>query len=544
MLSYVFLVLIVNVLAIPEPRPEDIHIHIHGLEDKKPATNRMKQGHTGHEFEPMGRRRKETDGSCKTVPGGHNKDPQVGQDSPGYTCMFPFKSLLGEHNECIYDEYGKPWCFIDDFGEWGFCPEDGSCPIDKGTCKNLQIGNDGEGTYRNLQVGLDGKEKCIPCLTVSGELVNKPCKFPFHRNGTDYNECIYAGFEKPWCGAKSETGGGWEGWGNCPQDGSCPIQQECEWFPWINNDSPSKGGDYEWYRAYKSDREIYKHPKHRKVIQATCEVEKYEVMDAFGAVYTDVSSIHQNSLRFWQHGYKSRNNKPTLGCVNKHQKGCQVDKNGHRTGSSPPCCLDYKTRFCCKQTSSLPLRKECFSSGVLSYLAEQRLNDDANKLYKELEEDILPYVSAIIKHKLAIEITNEDIHKVKSLKKFHDNFDYDDDLASEYWWTIKEKFAEDLEEIQRILRSGYRMKICPPIIVTTTPYSPHHTTADIWDCPATWAQWGAWGPCEGKLRKKKRKCKSNCPPHNEAPPHKCTNLNNMVDPSTEWTSDPACAWHG
>merc|ERR1712042_46845 len=83
-------------------------------------------------------------------------------------------------------------------------------------------------------------------------------------------------------------------------------------------------------------------------------------MDAFGAVYTDVSSIHQNSLRFWQHGYKSRNNKPTLGCVNKHQKGCQVDKNGHRTGSSPPCCLDYKTRFCCKQTSSLPLRKECW----------------------------------------------------------------------------------------------------------------------------------------------------------------------------------------
>ena len=63
-----------------------------------------------------------------------------------------------------------------------------------------------------------------------------------------------------------------------------------------------------------------------------------------GPVYSDVSSVPNNKLVF-------NSSIPRISCINKDQENCQVAANGHMFGPSPPCCLDYKIRFCCKKTS-------------------------------------------------------------------------------------------------------------------------------------------------------------------------------------------------
>ena len=64
-----------------------------------------------------------------------------------------------------------------------------------------------------------------------------------------------------------------------------------------------------------------------------------------GPVYSDVSSVPHNKLVFLP-------TVPGISCLNKDQENCELAENGHMVGPSPPCCLDYKIRFCCKQTSA------------------------------------------------------------------------------------------------------------------------------------------------------------------------------------------------
>ena len=104
---------------------------------------------------------------------------------------------------------------------------------------------------------------------------------------------------------------------------------DCEWLPWINNDGPT----------WTCDCEHYKEPNF------SCEVEKYEVSLASGGpVYSDVSSVPHNKLIFLP-------DRPGISCLNKDQQNCQLNPSNGHNGPSPPCCLDYKIRFCCKKRS-------------------------------------------------------------------------------------------------------------------------------------------------------------------------------------------------
>lgn len=316
----------------------------------------------------------------------------------------------------------------------------------------------------------------------------------------------------------------------------------CAWLPWINRDSPSSAhGDVEYYQTSKRNK-------------FTCEVEKYEVKLALGErVYTDVSSVPNNKLVFLQTKWRKdlKHMSPVITCMHKKQKKCKVDKQGFMAGRSRSCCLDYKIRMCCKQTYT-PLQPGCFSSGVLKLLGLNRLNNAANKFYKELENEIIPTLSAIIKHKLKFyssSLYTINILDVKSLKTLDDDYDID-------WSDIEERYTRDLEKIKKILESGYSMKICPPMTVTTTPYTPHHTTDTLWgNCWESgnfhWAQWGGWNCIDGKTRIRTRKCKNTCPSHShkEAPPDKCrpfyNNIKNKYYTDTDWTMDPLCEkWFG
>ena len=105
----------------------------------------------------------------------------------------------------------------------------------------------------------------------------------------------------------------------------------CKWTNWIDSDNPSGRGDYEYDPALK-DR---------------CSVEKYEVsLVSGGPVYTSVASIPTN-LVFYS---PASNEGPRVDCVNTKQLGCKTTSNGYMIGPSPPCCEDYKARFCCKSS--------------------------------------------------------------------------------------------------------------------------------------------------------------------------------------------------
>ena len=45
---------------------------------------------------------------------------------------------------------------------------------------------------------------------------------------------------------------------------------------------------------------------------------------------------------------------PQIYCVNAQQPKYETNGQGYRIGPSPPCCLDYKARFCCKVRPSKP----------------------------------------------------------------------------------------------------------------------------------------------------------------------------------------------
>merc|ERR1719450_1896052 len=119
--------------------------------------------------------------------------------------------------------------------------------------------------------------------------------------------------------------------------------EDCEWLQWINNDGPTWTCDCESYRD----------------ANLTCEVEKYEVSLASGGpVYTDVTSVPHNNLVFLP-------TVPGISCLNKDQENCKLAENGHKDGPSPPCCLDYKIRFCCK-THSTPTNTQKTSTTTMS----------------------------------------------------------------------------------------------------------------------------------------------------------------------------------
>eukprot|EP00092_Neocalanus_flemingeri_P008324 GFUD01008976.1.p1 GENE.GFUD01008976.1~~GFUD01008976.1.p1 ORF type:complete len:264 (+),score=51.53 GFUD01008976.1:44-835(+) len=107
-----------------------------------------------------------------------------------------------------------------------------------------------------------------------------------------------------------------------------PQVSTCKWSNWIDRDNPSGAGDYEY------------------VNKNTCKygVEKYEVtLVAGGSVYDDVNDVPSNVMT-----YHPTLNPPQIACKNGIQPGCITSSNGYKVGPSPPCCLDYKARFCCK----------------------------------------------------------------------------------------------------------------------------------------------------------------------------------------------------
>jgi len=120
-----------------------------------------------------------------------------------------------------------------------------------------------------------------------------------------------------------------------------PIESRCKWTNWIDRDNESGKGDYEFDPALKN----------------RCNVEKYEVsLVSGGPVYTSVASIPTNQVSY----LPASSEGPQVYCVNTQQPGCKTTSNGYKAGPSPPCCRDYKARFCCKKrftTSPFTLTK-------------------------------------------------------------------------------------------------------------------------------------------------------------------------------------------
>ena len=117
----------------------------------------------------------------------------------------------------------------------------------------------------------------------------------------------------------------------------CTEEVRCKWTNWIDRDNESGKGDYEFDPALKNK----------------CQVAKYEVsLVSGGPVYTNVASVPTNVL-----GYNpTSSDGPMVYCVNAQQPRCKTSSQGHKVGPSPPCCLDYKARFCCKPRIVKPFK--------------------------------------------------------------------------------------------------------------------------------------------------------------------------------------------
>merc|ERR1711872_125823 len=115
--------------------------------------------------------------------------------------------------------------------------------------------------------------------------------------------------------------------------GRCGCTGEtCKWTNWIDRDNESGKGDYEFDPTMKN----------------RCKVEKYEVtLVSGGPMYTNVASVPTNQLSY--NPASSYANGPMVYCVNTEQPQCKTSSNGYKVGPSPPCCMDYKTRFCCRK---------------------------------------------------------------------------------------------------------------------------------------------------------------------------------------------------
>ena len=110
--------------------------------------------------------------------------------------------------------------------------------------------------------------------------------------------------------------------------GRCGCKDQvstCKWSNWFDRDDETGKGDYEFDPELKDK----------------CKVEKYEVtLVSGGRVYDDVASVPTNVLGF----NPASSDGPMIACVNANQPECK----------SPPCCLDYKARFCCSVKSVKP----------------------------------------------------------------------------------------------------------------------------------------------------------------------------------------------
>jgi len=117
--------------------------------------------------------------------------------------------------------------------------------------------------------------------------------------------------------------------------GRCGCTGEtCKWTNWIDRDNEYGRGDYEFDPALKN----------------RCNVEKYEVsLVSGGPVYTSVASIPTNQVSY----NPASSEGPQVYCVNKDQPRCRTNSIGWKAGPSPPCCMDYKARFCCKKKATI-----------------------------------------------------------------------------------------------------------------------------------------------------------------------------------------------
>ena len=117
--------------------------------------------------------------------------------------------------------------------------------------------------------------------------------------------------------------------------GCKPQVSTCKWTNWIDRDNESGNGDYEFDPALKNK----------------CRVEKYEVaLVTGGSVYDNVASVPTNVMTF----NPATSDGPMIACVNTNQPNCKTNVKGWKAGPSPPCCLDYKARFCCSVKSVKP----------------------------------------------------------------------------------------------------------------------------------------------------------------------------------------------
>jgi len=118
--------------------------------------------------------------------------------------------------------------------------------------------------------------------------------------------------------------------------GRCGCTREtCKWTNWIDRDDESGKGDYEFDPALKN----------------RCNVEKYEVsLVSGGPVYSNVASITTNQVSY----DPASSEGPQVYCVNNQQPNCKTNSGGYKIGPSPPCCMDYKARFCCANKPTFP----------------------------------------------------------------------------------------------------------------------------------------------------------------------------------------------
>ena len=117
--------------------------------------------------------------------------------------------------------------------------------------------------------------------------------------------------------------------------GCKPQVSTCKWTSWMDRDNESGKGDYEFDSALKNK----------------CRVEKYEVsLVSGGPVYNNVASVPTNVVSYSPTSTRG----PQIYCVNTQQPKCETNGQGYKVGPSPPCCLDYKARFCCKVRPSKP----------------------------------------------------------------------------------------------------------------------------------------------------------------------------------------------
>ena len=130
------------------------------------------------------------------------------QTTTGQTCVFPFTHQGVTHTLCKFQGgYSAAWCStqtdssgVHIIGNYGFCD------MAAGLC---------------TQESGPNSPSTTACKTVSWAKPNLPCVFPFQ-----YNSCVLAGFDHPWCSTLTNLYGGYANgnWGNCDKSACARVQ--------------------------------------------------------------------------------------------------------------------------------------------------------------------------------------------------------------------------------------------------------------------------------------------------------------------------------